>query len=479
MKGRLRGRWSEAAVAVWAVLPLAGLAVVAALGVAIPGAAQWLWLAVALIWLCVWIAAAARSRARHLQLLVSLLQGLREGDYGSRVGPAAGPIGEIWREFNALAAQLGGEERRGLETDALLSQLLAGLELAVLIIDEQERLVDLNPAAEELLGKLASELVGRGAAELGLSDWIGYGAPFIDQHPFPAGEGPWEVRRVVFRRHGRPHRLLVVTDVSRALREEERRAWRRLIRVLGHEINNSLGSIQSTAALLNERTPATDRTAKDGLELIEQRSRALGEFIRRYAELARLPPPSLEPVDIGELICGVALLEERVTVTVESKEPEVLYIDRGQVEQALINLLRNAADAALETGGGVRVRWRREANDLTIEVEDDGPGIAHTENLFVPFFTTKVGGSGIGLVLARQILEAHGGRLRLVNRQECHGATAIVRLPLKKQTGRYERSQAGGSCEPHRAPRASLGGEMRSCAEVRVHAVQNASIAPD
>lgn len=428
MRDITRGRWSAAALAALAVLPLLALAVNAASGVTIPRMAQWLWLTVALLWFAAWMVAAARSRARHLRLLASLLQGLREGDYGSRVRPAAGPIGEIWRELNALAAKLGGEERRGLETDALLSQLLGGLELAVLVVDEQERLVDANPAAEQLLGKAASALVGRDASELGLSDWLGRSAPFIDRRAFAAGEGPWEVRRVVFRRHGRPHRLLVVTDVSRALREEERRAWRRLIRVLGHEINNSLGAIQSTAGLLKES--ASTAAARDGLELIEQRSRALGGFIRRYAELARLPPPNRELTDLAKLIRGAVLLEERIPIAVESSGPEMACVDAGQIEQALINLVRNAADAVLETGGGVRVRWRRDGHEFLIEVEDDGPGIAHTENLFVPFFTTKAGGSGIGLVLARQILEAHGGSLRLANREGSRGAIAVVRVPI-------------------------------------------------
>jgi two-component system nitrogen regulation sensor histidine kinase NtrY len=424
-----RGRWGGAALAVLAVLPLLALAAAAAAGVVIPAWGRWLWLAVALIWLTVWMVVAARRRARQLQLLASLLQGLREGDYGSRVRSGPGPVGEIWREYNALAAKLGGEERRGLETDALLSQLLGGLELAVLIVDEQERLVDLNPAAEQLLGKSAAELVGRSARDIGLSDWLGRSAPFIDRHVFPAAEGPWEVRRVAFRRQGRPHRLLVVTDVSRALREEERRAWRRLIRVLGHEINNSLGSIQSTAALLKERAPAADRTATEGLELIEQRSRALGSFIRRYAELARLPPPSPERVDVATLVRRVISLEPRVATEVMSDSTETIHVDRSQLEQALINLVRNAADAALETGGGIRVRWRRSGRDLLIEVEDDGPGIAHTENLFVPFFTTKEGGSGIGLVLARQIIEAHGGSLQMANREGARGALALVRVP--------------------------------------------------
>lgn len=425
-------RWKDAGVAAVGLLPMLVLALLSSAGIELPRALLWLWFAIALPWLVAGLAMAGRSRTRELHLLASLLQGLREGDYGSRVRVGGGPVGQVWREFNALAARLGGEQRHGLETDALLAQLLASLELAVLIVDEQDRLVELNPAAEALLGETAAGLTGRAAADLGLSDWLQRGAPFIDRRDFLAGEGPWEVRRVMFRRHGRPHRLLVVTDVSRALREEERHAWRRLIRVLGHEINNSLGSIQSTAGLLRERAAEGDPTLTEGMELIERRSRTLGGFIRRYAELARLPPPNPELLDLSGLVQHIATLEDRVTVAVESDSSASAYVDRAQFEQALINVVRNAAEAALETGGGVRIRWREDGRYLLIEVEDDGPGLAHTENLFVPFFTTKPGGSGIGLVLARHIIEAHGGSLRLANRQDSPGARAVIRLASKE-----------------------------------------------
>ncbi len=416
-------------LAMLAVLPMLTLAVLPAVGIRLAGATFGWTFALAVLWLGVGLALALRTRVRFLQRLASLLQGLRAEDYGLRLRAGGGAAGEVAEEFNALAAHLGGERRHGRETDALLSQLLASLDLGVLIVDAQDRLVELNPAAETLLGAPAAELVGRAASQLGLRPWLQQPAPFIERRDFPAGEGPWEVRRVVFRRHGRPHRLLVVTDVSRALREQERHAWRRLIRVLGHEINNSLGSIQTTANLLREREHQDDRTLEEGLELIERRSRTLGGFIRRYAELARLPPPNREHLDLGELIRHVVTLEERVTVLVQCDGAQDAFLDRAQVEQALINLVRNAAEATLETGGGVRIRWGREGMFVNIEVEDDGPGIASTENLFVPFFTTKPGGSGIGLLLARQVIEAHGGSLRLVNRESSRGAIAVVRLP--------------------------------------------------
>lgn len=412
-----------------ALLPGLVLAVLLATGVAMPRPLQSVSLALTLLWLLGWLALQVRQTGRQLHRLVMLLQGIRVGDYTLRAAVGTGPLAALSREVNALAAHLGDEERRSQEADALLSQLLAALDLAVLIVDEQDRIVDINPAAEHLLGDVATALVGCSVSRLGLSDWLERSAPFIERRDPGGGEGPWEVRRLVFRRRGRPHRLLVVTDVSRALREQERHAWRRLIRVLGHEINNSLGSIQSTANLLKERCGEPDPTVASGLDLIERRSQALGGFIRRYAELARLPPPHLEPVEVSTLLAHIASLETRAPVIVEPGAPATVRVDATQLEQALINLVRNAADAALKTQGSVRIRWRQERRHLLIEVEDEGPGLAPTDNLFVPFFTTKPGGSGIGLPLASQIIEAHGGSLRLANRQGSRGAAAIVRLP--------------------------------------------------
>jgi len=244
------------------------------------------------------------------------------------------------------------------------------------------------------------------------------------------------VRRARFREGGRPHELLVVADLSRALREEERAAWQRLLRVLGHELNNSLTPIRSMTAtlakLLGQQPPPADwrEDVGGGLAVIGERAEALTRFMAGYTALARLPPPNKREIELGELVRRVARIEQRLGVAVADAPPLSVQADPDQIEQALINLIKNAADATLPARGGVRVRWRRERDSAHIEIEDDGPGLGTTENLFVPFFTTKPGGSGIGLVLARQIAEAHGGSLTLESRADARGCVAHLTLPF-------------------------------------------------
>jgi two-component system, NtrC family, nitrogen regulation sensor histidine kinase NtrY len=231
----------------------------------------------------------------------------------------------------------------------------------------------------------------------------------------------------------------VLSDLSRPLREEERQAWQRLIRVIGHEMNNSLAPIKSIAGSLGtivEREPLPDDWRDDvqrGLAVIGSRAEALSRFMSAYARLAKLPPPTVEPLDLGALVDRVVTLEHAHHIRVAGGPRLTIQGDADQLEQLLINLLRNALDAARETGGGVTVGWQRlpHANPPSLElwVEDEGPGLSNTGNLFVPFFTTKPGGSGIGLVLSRQIAEAHGGDLTLANRDDRQGCRASLRLP--------------------------------------------------
>jgi two-component system, NtrC family, nitrogen regulation sensor histidine kinase NtrY len=398
---------------------------------------------VAGIWVVV-VSAVRQHVLFPIRTLTNLLSALREGDYSLRARAArqTDSLGEVMREVNALGDQLLVERRQATEASALLRAVIKAVEIAVFAFDDNGNLSLMNPAGADLLGRSEERALGHDAQELGLGDCLVGEAVRLVERDFPGRAGTrWGLRRTTFREGGRPHQLLVLSDLGRALREEERIAWQRLIRVLGHEINNSLAPIQSIAESLNdvmaeplaERAGAWESDIRGGLKIIVDRASALGRFMNGYARLARLPPPSLRPVDLAPIIRQVAALEPRLTVKVASDEKAIVYIDQDQFEQLLINLVRNAVDASLEKGRGVEITWERLPNEWLVQVIDEGSGIANSANLFVPFFTTKANGTGIGLVLSRQIAEAHGGSLTLENRSDgIEGCVAKLRLPVAR-----------------------------------------------
>ncbi|HEY0078081.1 MAG TPA: ATP-binding protein [Pyrinomonadaceae bacterium] len=382
---------------------------------------------------------------RPLQTLSNLVAALREGDYSMRAhaGQQADALEEVMREINALAETLYEQRLGAMEATALLRTVMSEIDVAVFAFDADERLRLVNRAGERLLSQSAPRLLGRRAGELGLSECLRgeeSGAPRTMQITFSGGAGRWGIRRRRFRERGMPHRLLVLTDLSRTLREEELKAWQSLVRVLGHELNNSLTPIMSIAGSLSslvarESVPADWREdMASGLAVISSRAEALSRFMKSYARLARLPPPRRSPLEVSALVRHVIKLETRMKVSVAGGDVVTIHADADQLEQLLINLLRNAVDAALETGGGVRVGWGKRAAHLEVWIEDEGLGFANVGNLFVPFFTTKQGGSGIGLVLSRQIAEAHGGSLTLENRPNRQGCLARLHLPLSDES---------------------------------------------
>lgn len=389
---------------------------------------------------------AVQSRVvRPLQTMANLLSALREGDFSVRARDARRDeaLGDAMAEINTLSRTLQEQRLSALEATALLRTVMEEIEVAIFAFDSEGKLRLANHAGQLLLAKPAERILGRDAGELGLAECLS-GEPnrLLPNASFPGVNGRFGMRRSQFREGGRPHQLIVIGDLSRTLREEELRAWQRLVRVLGHELNNSLAPIKSIAGSLGtllrreRRAPDWEDDMRSGLDVIESRAEGLSRFMQAYARLAKLPAPTVAPCAVSALVSRVVALETRLAIEVIPGSATTISCDAAQIEQVLINLLKNAVYAALERpaaerrGSGVRIAWKKTPGQLEILVEDDGPGLANTANLFVPFFTTKPEGSGIGLVLCRQIAENHGGNLTLENRSEATGCIARLYLPL-------------------------------------------------
>ena len=391
----------------------------------------------AILWIS--LTAVLRERLlRPIQTLSNVLAALREGDFSIRTRvnvDSDDPLSLAFHEANQLEAVLREQRLGAVEATALLQRVLEEIDVAVFAFDEDERLRLMNRAGERLLGQSSGNVLGQLASTLKLQGALTGPAPRTIEVNLPGGQGRWEVKRTTIRQEGFPLKLLVLSDLSRALREEERLAWKRIIRVLSHEINNSLAPIKSIAGSLRNLLPeevlpedvAPDVTG--GLKVISGRAESLGRFMASYAQLARLPRPELAEMTVEPWIRRCAALETRVSVEVVPSTDVTIRADADQLDQLLINLIRNAADAVEGTDGGVRVTWRAGRRRVHVFIEDDGPGLEETENLFVPFYTTKPGGSGIGLALSQQIAEGHGGVLTLRNRRP-HGAVARLTLPV-------------------------------------------------
>jgi two-component system nitrogen regulation sensor histidine kinase NtrY len=414
---------------------------------------------------------------RPLQTLANVVSSLRESDYSFRARGAGqlDALGELALEINEFADLLQSQRLGEMEASALLRCVISSMDAPVLAFDPTHRLRLVNPAAEHIFHLIAERDLGASADDLQLAD-------VLDQPDrgilVLAGKGNpvhWMVRRSSFRQRGIPHTLVVLSDVSIALREQERDAFQRLIRVIGHEINNSLTPIKSIAGSLRSwiqlsplqrhttETPGTDHdlfSLDRGLKIIENRAESLNRFIQAYRQLAQLPPPALQPVPLHSLIERAVALETRVDVQLKPGPDIVLQIDPDQIEQLVINLLRNAAEAALArfpeapTNGHistdvpeVSVTWRTIPHSVVILIQDNGVGLINPSNLFVPFYTTKPGGSGIGLALARQICEAHGGVLQVANRLDGPGCGAEIRLPLSASQAFLPPGQEGKPAE--------------------------------
>jgi two-component system, NtrC family, nitrogen regulation sensor histidine kinase NtrY len=392
---------------------------------------------------CAAMAALVRQRVAHpLRTVSNVLGALREGDFSLRASGAGAPdsLGLLLLELNNLGSDLRAQRLGALEATALLRRVMEEIDVSVFAFDETQAIRLVNRAGAAMLGRPPEQLLGRRAGELGLAMCLSPETPLVADLSFPGAQGRFAVRSGTFRQGGLPHTLLVLADMSHPLSDAERQAWRRLIRVLGHELNNSLAPIKSLAqslADLVERDPRPVDWREDvqnGLRVIGSRAESLSRLMASYAQLARLPHPKLERVSVSDWVRRVAALETRRAVKVSPGPDVTVVADGAQLDQLLINLIRNAVDASTETDGEVEVHWSAQNGRLEVSVRDRGLGLADPTNVFVPFFTTKPNGSGIGLALSRQIAEAHRGTLALTNRRD-GGCEARLSLPVAGAQG--------------------------------------------
>jgi nitrogen fixation/metabolism regulation signal transduction histidine kinase len=393
-----------------------------------------------------WVGLSVSSRQTFInpvRVLANVVGSLKEEDFSFRATHAVpgDALGELAIEINSLARALEEERLGALEAASLLRKVMAEVGAAIFAFTPDERVHLLNRTAAALLGGNEERIQHRTASELGIADLLVGPASETITRSFGNIEKRWLLRRTWFRQYGIQHRLVVLSEASEALRAEERLAWQRLMRVLSHEINNSLAPIKSIARTLSKMSDITTLPPEacgnltHGLEVISDRAESLNRFLQSYAQLAKLPPPARNTCDLRDVVRRVASLESMQVVTVHEGPAIRVNLDADQIEHALINLVKNAVEAVLSKSrtypreDSVVVSWEANGTDLEIFVRDRGVGLAQTENLFVPFYTTKQTGSGIGLILCRQIVENHGGQLTIRNRKDTEGCEVLVRIP--------------------------------------------------
>jgi len=381
----------------------------------------------------------AQKKENHqLAVIDNLLEAVIEGDYSLRGKMLFEEeiYSQILTRINSLANTLSKQNVQSRERQLLLGKITDQIDVAVLVLDSNDHITLANPAACRLMGHNATHLQDATLTQLGLSVLLESNEKRVLELEFNGTPGNYYIYTDHFIEDGQARQLIFITDIQRILRAEERKAWQSLLRVLSHEINNSLspiGSISDTLARILKKQNEVDREGLlEGLSVIKERSQSLSHFIERYRQFTGLPEPDKRPIDLKEMMESLRLLFTNREISLESSEKLVLRADPHQIQQLLVNLLKNADEAMPDPAGKISINWKQTGDYIHIQIEDEGVGLASSENLFVPFYTTKSQGSGIGLALCRQIAFNHHGDIILKNRDGGKGVEVVITIPGDK-----------------------------------------------
>ncbi|MEH6384834.1 MAG: ATP-binding protein [Colwellia sp.] len=378
-----------------------------------------------------------------LRSISNALMSLAESDYSIRLGlcERGQILDEVVRSVNRLRDLLHAERTGAAETGALFARVVEKVDVALFAFDPNGNLCMVNERGLLLLNRSRKEVLDKSAQMLGLAACLASSDNKVLRLNLAGSASNWLIKKAQYREFGAPRELVIMSDLTAPLREKELEAWQRLVAVLRHEISNALAPIKSYSQTLGwtlrqtERHEGWEQDCIEGLAVIERQTTALNYMMQSYKNLNQLPTPVPHYFDLQLWLAEIVKQELRLPVQIFSGEPLELYGDRELLSQALVNIINNAIEASTNAQPPI-ISWQvltRPGNNhtwLTLDITDFGEGVANEDNLFVPFFTTKAKGSGIGLLVCRGIIEVHGGHFNLMNKAHGQGCIARIQLPL-------------------------------------------------
>ncbi len=393
--------------------------------------------------IAVFIVVISQQRSQQqIRTLSNIIESMIDGDYSLRGREQDNKaFQELLTLVNNLADTLALSKIEAKESRQLLERIMQQMDAMVLAVDEQGRIVMANDSAQKLLQIDMSQQAHLLFTSLAIGKIISEAPSGIIDFELPQLRGEHFLFKEYFLSEGKQHQLFLITSAQRLLLEKERKSWQSLLRVLSHEMNNSLTPISSISQsmrtkLQDENKELNRNSLLTGIDIINERASSLSSFIASYSQLSHLPEPNKSSFALQGILNNCVALFSDCNISFPEKYLEIDHMhinaDKAQLEQVFINIFKNAKEAmeGSHKSENKRIEVFCQADDkyFHIHICDSGSGIANKENLFVPFYSTKPQGSGIGLALCKQILFNHGGLLTLTNRKEVKGAEAIISI---------------------------------------------------